>query len=466
MFSVLSTLSFIRIYLKHLNDQISLVNPSYRLSKAQAIWLGFVLSAILVTNSLCWAVHSRSSHGKHKESKLRWIFKQAKLPWNKLLIFSIRVILKKYGITEGVLVLDDSHIGRSKNTKKLHGLQKLKDKATGGYLNGQSLMLLLLVTDKVTIPVGFEFYQPDPAWLEWKKEDRRLRKLNIPKSKRPEEPQKGSTYPSKLVIAVNLVKSFKLNFNNINIRAVLADCFFGNKNFSNGIKKIDKKLQIISQIRANQLVKMHGKKISMETLFKRYPGVRQTVNIRGVEKIVTMYGMRVNVVSYGCKLVVIALKYAGEDDYRYITATNLSWRTIDIVNAYSLRWLIEVFFQDWKTHEGWQSMATHQGEIGARSGVVLSLMSDHALLLHPQQSNRIDAGLPAVTVGSLCHQAKIEAFLNTVEEIINSDQPKSAYEKMAEQLLKLYDLRPSKKHLVGFDMSQFDEVSYLNKRYA
>lgn len=99
--------------------------------------------------------------------------------------------------------------------------------------------------------------------------------------------------------------------------------------------------------------------------------------------------MRVNVVSYGCKLVVIALKYAGEDDYRYITATNLSWRTIDIVNAYSLRWLIEVFFQDWKTHEGWQSMATHQGEIGARSGVVLSLMSECFVASSPTvQSNR------------------------------------------------------------------------------
>jgi len=150
LFSLLSTLSFIRIYLKQLNDQIKLVNPSYRLSKAQAIWLGFVLSAILVTNSLCWAVHSRTSHGKHKESKLRWFFKKAKLPWDKLLVFSIRVILKKYGITEGVLVLDDSNISRSKNTKKLYGLQKLKDKATGGYMKGQSLMQLLLVTDKVT----------------------------------------------------------------------------------------------------------------------------------------------------------------------------------------------------------------------------------------------------------------------------------------------------------------------------
>ena len=244
MFSVLSTLSFISIYLKQLNDQIKLVNPSYRLSKAQAIWLGFVLSAILVTNSLCWAVHSRTSHGKHKESKLRWVFKQAKLPWDKLLVFSIRVILKKYGITEGVLVLDDSNISRSKYTKKLYGLQKLKDKATGGYMRGQSLMLLLLVTDKVTIPVGFEFYQPDPGWLEWKKEDHRLRKLSIPKSQRPEEPKKEKAYPSKLVIAVNLVKSFRLHFSHLKIRAVLADFFLAIRISQTGLRKLIKNCKL------------------------------------------------------------------------------------------------------------------------------------------------------------------------------------------------------------------------------
>jgi len=37
------------------------------------------------------------------------------------------------------------------------------------------------------------------------------------------------------------------------------------------------------------------------------------------------------------------LKYEGEDEYRYITATDLSWRAIDIVSAYALRWLVEVF---------------------------------------------------------------------------------------------------------------------------
>ena len=99
-------------------------------------------------------------------------------------------------------------------------------------------------------------------------------------------------------------------------------------------------------------------------------------------------------------------------------------------------------------------MAIHQGEIGVRRGVILSLMSDHALLLHPQQSSRIDAGLPAVKVGSLCCEVKVEAFLNSIAEIVKSDQPKSAYEELAKQLLEIYDLRESKKHLVGFDMSR------------
>ena len=94
---------------------------------------------------------------------------------------------------------------------------------------------------------------------------------------------------------------------------------------------------------------MRGKKLSVKKLFDRYPGVKQTIKIRGESKEVTMYGMRVYVEAYGCKLGVIALKYEGEDDYRYITATNLSWCMVDIVNTCSIRWLIEVFFQDWKT---------------------------------------------------------------------------------------------------------------------
>jgi len=47
----------------------------------------------------------------------------------------------------------------------------------------------------------------------------------------------------------------------------------------------------------------------------------------------------------GKKRFVIALKYEGETEYRYLVATDVSWRTFDIIQAYSLRWLVEFFLK-------------------------------------------------------------------------------------------------------------------------
>ena len=465
MFAVLNLLSFIKIYLDSLNDEINKASPSYKLTKAQYSWLGFVLSALLVTNCFCWDSYVRASLGKHKSSALRWVFKYSKLPWDRILIFSIRALIKRYNLGEGVLVIDDSDIPRSKNTTNIYGVQKLKDKASGGFIQGQNIVFLLLVTDKITIPVGFDFYVPDPEWLEWKKKDRELRKAKVSKKNRPPEPPKSPEYPSKSEIASQLIKAFQLDFPDIKIKAVLADCFYGNKNFTDKVSLVYPKSQVISQIGSNQLVKVYEKKISVKTLFERYDGIPTIINIRGERQTVTMRTIRIEVNSYGCKLMVIALKYEGEDDYRYIIATNLSWRGVDVVNAYTLRWLVEVFFQDWKATEGWKSKAMQQGEIGSRRGVTLSLLSDHALLMHHEQTSRVDAGLPAVTAGSLCHHIKIEAFLDAIKSIIESDSPKSSFEKLSTELMQFYELRKSKKHLVGFDMSDFKGRYALEKKY-
>jgi hypothetical protein len=51
-------------------------------------------------------------------------------------------------------------------------------------VNEQTVVLLLLVTQSVTIPVGFAFYMPDPALTAWTKEDKRLKKQGMTK-KRP-----------------------------------------------------------------------------------------------------------------------------------------------------------------------------------------------------------------------------------------------------------------------------------------
>ena len=138
---------------------------SVGLTRWQRRWLSFCLMAILLTNSVCWARFERISLGGYKISALSWMFRQSKLVSFELLFhMSICVILEEYGIICGTLVLDDSDKKRSKKTTRIAGVHKLKDKASGGFIMGQNIVLLLLVTGTITIPVGVAFYQPDPAF--------------------------------------------------------------------------------------------------------------------------------------------------------------------------------------------------------------------------------------------------------------------------------------------------------------
>jgi hypothetical protein len=93
------------------------------------------------------------------------MFRHSKLWWPLLLQVSIARILKRYGITQGVLVGDDSDHQQGKVTKRIFKVHKILDNKTRGWFNGQTVVLLYLVTTKVSWPVGFAFYQPD--WRSW-----------------------------------------------------------------------------------------------------------------------------------------------------------------------------------------------------------------------------------------------------------------------------------------------------------
>ena len=102
------------------------------------------------------------------------MFRRSNISWESLLYASVFNIFKTYDITSGILALDDTDNKRSKKTTAIHKAHKIKDKVSGGFINGQELLFLVLITDKITIPVGFCFYQPDPDFSEWKKQDKNL----------------------------------------------------------------------------------------------------------------------------------------------------------------------------------------------------------------------------------------------------------------------------------------------------
>ena len=99
------------------------------------------------------------------------------------------------------------------------------------FVRGQNLVFLLLITDTVTLPVGVEFFMPDPALTAWTQADKRLRKQGIAKKERPAKPSPHPDYPTKLEIALELLKGFHTTFPEIRVRCVLADNVYGTQAF-------------------------------------------------------------------------------------------------------------------------------------------------------------------------------------------------------------------------------------------
>jgi hypothetical protein len=446
-------LPFIRDYVESINLAIKQQDPEKSLTRIQTCWLSFVILGLLVTNSLCWKRFEKFSIGRYSTAGLSWMFCRARIAWEAMLQASIVHLFSVYGIKSGMLVIDDSDKERSKNTTEISKVHKIKNKKGGGYFSGQNLIFLLFVSDSITIPVGFYFYEPDPKMTAWRKEEKRLREKEVSKSHRPLPPMEDLNYPTKKTLALRLLSSFKELFPIIKIKSVAADMFYNTKDFIDKAAEITGQKQIITQIKKTQLINVNGKNIAVGEFFKNYSGKTEEIILRGSNKAITYRSGRFKVKSHGKKYYIIALKYEDEEEYRYLIANDSSWRDVDIIKAYSLRWLVEVFIQDWKSYEGWNQLAKQRGEEGSDHGVILSLLCDHALLLHQDQKALFENKQPAVTVGSLREKVMMESLSSFIEGIVASDNPKEMFESYADKISELFELRASIKHMRGVDMT-------------
>lgn len=441
-------MDFVRLYIDLLNESLKGVGGS--LTKSQKAWMAFCLTAMIFTNTINWKAWERWSGGKYSDSALSKMLRWSLIPWNLLLIASTKLIISRYNIKGGVLVIDDSDHQRSKNTTHIGYVHRIKDKKYDGYFNGQNLVFLLLVTDQITFPVGFSFYEPDPALKEWKDNDQELKKQKVNKKKRPTQPIKNNKYPSKLEIALDLLGDFFKNHSSLKIKCILADAFYGSADFVKKASEMQGGIQVISQIRSNQLIRnKRGLLVEVEKHFANHPDrTHRRISIRGEkEEIIILCAQKLWVAAHGEKRMVIAIRYENQKDFRYIIASDMTWQYIDIIQAYTLRWLIEVFFQDWKTYEAWSNLAKQQGVEGSSRCVILSLLLDHSFFFHEVQRPCIENKLPLHTIGSLTENCRLQIIFNAISSILTSPEPQEAFENIKKSLEMTMSLGKSEKHM-------------------
>ena len=456
---------FVSAFIDAVDDAIRACQPHPGMSAMQRAWLAFCVTAVVVTNSMCWTRFARASLGPYSLGALSWMFRHSKIPWDELLVASVRVILPHHGITSGSLLIDDTDNPRSKAAHTLAYLYKLRDKESGGYLWGQSLVFLVLVTPKISIPVGCTFYQPAPELSAWYKQEKALKKQGVPKPHRPPKPPPNPLYPTKQHLALRLLALFKMAHPDIRVHCIAADALSGTAPFVDSASALFGGVQVISQARSNQHVRLHQRPQPLADYFATHPGIPQTIRIRGGDERVAMVrSARLYVCSHKTKRFIVAIKYEEEATYRSLMASDLTWRTLDIVQGHSLRWLVEVFVQDWKGHEGWAQLTKQPGEEGARRSVILSLLVDHALFVHPAQEAQLKNNLPAYTVGSLRANVQVECLIDVIENLVSSDAPQSRLQHFTNALHEVFAFGRSTKHIIQRQLGRLETTPALKYR--
>jgi hypothetical protein len=449
--SDISISTFVNDYVNLLSNGLLSHNRNYRLTKRQTYWLKFCLMGLLLSNTINWSAYSRWSLGRYSISAISWMFRRSKINFSALLDQSVVSILVHYGIKSGDIVFDDTDNERSKNARHIHGLGKQKDKKSGGYFQGQNIMFCLLVTEKISIPVSFSFYENDPSWLAWDKEDKRLKKQGVSKTHRPQEATRDyAKYPTKQQISLALATNFKNLLPDFKVTSVMADCFFGTKEWTTGMSEIFPKTQVISQLKSNQLIIHQNKEYNLKQYFATRVAISSKIVVRcGKQAKIYYSSVIAKVKAHEHKRLIIAYKYEGETEFRYVIATNMSWMPLHVIETYSLRWLIEVFISDWKNYEGWAVLTKHIGFEGSDNTLILSLLFDHCLLLHPEQQARVNNKLSLATVGSLRQKAIQLHFVQLINEIIDDPNPKEKVKALINTIETVFLLKDSSKHLCG-----------------
>jgi hypothetical protein len=262
-----------------------------------------------------------------------------------------------------------------------------------------------------------------------------------------------------------LLEHFKGQHPGIRVHCIVADALYGTAPFVDGASALFGGVHVISQARSNQNVRLHQRDQHRADYFATHPGTPQTIRSRGGdERVVMVRSARLYVCSHKTKRFIVAIKYEEEETSRSLMASDLTWRTLDIVQGHSLRWLVEVFVQDWKGHEGWAQLPKQPGAEGARRSVILSLLVDHALFVHPDQEAQLKNNLPAYTVGSLRAHVQVECLVDVIEDLVSSDDPQSYLQHFTKALHEVFTFGHSKKHMIQRQLGRLEPTPSLKYR--
>lgn len=96
--------------------------------------------------------------------------------------------------------------------------------------------------------------------------------------------------------------------------------------------------------------------------------------------------------------------------------------------------------------------------------MILSLLVDHALCLHPDQHAQLPNNLPAYTVGSLRAHVQVECLVEVIDALVSADDPQEKLKRFTQALHEVFAFGRSKKHMMQRQLGRLESTPSLKYR--
>ena len=272
-------------------------------------------------------------------------------------------------------------------------------------------------------------YRRDKA----RKKQKRANVQRLPK------PAPNPNYPTKQQLALRLLETFEAHHPDVRVHVIAADALYGVAAFVDAASALFGGVQVLSQIRSNQNIRIGKTGAARGRLFchpSRHPpapSVSEAVRKSWPWSAVPAYtSAPIKPNAWWWRFNMKTKK-----TYRYLIASDLSWRTLDIVQGHSFEMARGGFYSGTgKGHEGWAQLTKQPGEEGARQRVILSLLVDHSLFVHPEQQAQLKNNLPAYTVGSLRANVQMACWVDVIDDLVSSENPQDQLKRFHPSLAR------------------------------
>jgi hypothetical protein len=96
--------------------------------------------------------------------------------------------------------------------------------------------------------------------------------------------------------------------------------------------------------------------------------------------------------------------------------------------------------------------------------VILPLLVDHALCLHPAHHAQLQNNLPAYTVGSLRANVHVECLVEGIDALVSANDPQEKRKRFTQALHEVFACGRAKKHMLQRPLGRLESTPSLQYR--